>query len=217
LPSHLLSRLLKLGPIGAIVLALILGLGYGLSKPAPFIVSNVVLPSPKPLPAFDLQSTQAESFDQHALLGQWWLLFSGYTECPDVCPATLSILAQWQRDRPATDPKVQLVFATVDPQQDSLANLRAYLSYFDAQILGLTGRAEELNRLLVGLGFYPVGHQALEPLARSEARLLTHSGAVAVINPRGQLHALLRAPITLAMLQLQLPQILLALPPPTAR
>lgn len=201
---------MKLGPIGAVVLALILALGYGFSKPTPFIGSNVVLPSPIPLPTFDLQSTYAASFDQDDLLGHWWLLFSGYTQCPDVCPATLSLLAQWQRELAESHPQVQvkLAFATIDPQQDSLAHLRTYLSYFDAQILGLTGSEVELNRLLVGLGFYPVSHAASDSFAPSLARRLTHSGAVAVINPRGQLHGLLRAPLTLATLQSQLPQIL---------
>ena len=196
-------------PLGLGVLALAAGLGYGLLKPQPLLLNNLLVDPPKPLPSVELISTQAQPFGPQDLRGQWSLLFSGYTNCPDVCPITLSLLTQWQQERGATPPSVRLLFATVDPKQDKLASLQAYLAYFDAQILGLTGTETELNRLLLGLGFYPVTRLATAATATpSKARLLSHSGAVAVINPQGELHALLRAPLTLELLQIQLEQIL---------
>lgn len=201
---------LRLLPLGVSALALILALAYGFSKPQPFIVNNALLATPQPLPTFELQSTHDTSFTKAALQGQWSLLFSGYTQCPDVCPTTLSLLAQLHKDWPAASVPFKVVFVTVDPQQDELAGMRTYLNYFGDQVVGLTGSEEQLNRLLTGIGFYPVTDAPLGGAGSDESRLLNHSGAVALINPQGELHALLRAPLSLTMLQTQLQQILAA-------
>lgn len=201
---------LKLLPVAASALALVFALGYGFSRPKPFIVNNAVLAEPQALPSFELQSTHGLPFTNAGLQGQWSLLFSGYTQCPDVCPTTLSLLIQLQQDWPAASQPFTIVFVTVDPQQDGLADMRAYLEYFGDQVVGLTGRETQLNGLLQSIGFYPVTNKRLEAAKASESRLLRHSGAVALINPQGELHALLRAPLSLVMLQAQLQQILAA-------
>lgn len=210
-----MKRIARRWPIIVFVLALGLGLGYGYFKPQPFVLNNALLGAPQPLPNFELQSTKATLFGRPDLLGHWSLLFSGYTDCPDICPVTLSMLARWQQDRVDTEPPVRLLFATVDPERDRLQALQTYLSYFDAEITGLTGSASELDRLLLGLGFYPVTtSDDSKRNGRSEARLLNHSGAIAVINPRGELHAIVRAPFTQKALGQQLP-LLLSLSEPT--
>ena len=201
---------LKLLPIGVCAVALILALGYGFTRPQPFIVNNALLNEPRLLPEFELKSTDNITFTREALVGHWSLVFSGYTQCPDVCPTTLSLLAQLHRDWPVASPRPKLVFVTVDPQQDTLAGMRTYLSYFGGDTIGLTGSSTQLNRLLTGIGFYPVANSPARQVSSSETRLLNHSGAVALINPKGQLHALLRAPLTLMQLQTQLRQILAA-------
>lgn len=201
---------LKLLPVGASALALILALAYGFSKPQPFIVNNALLSTPQPLPTFELQSTHHPTFTKDAFIGQWSLLFSGYTQCPDVCPTTLSLLTQLQQDWPVASEPFTVVFVTVDPQHDDLIELRAYLNYFGERVVGLTGSEAQLNRLLTGIGFYRVTDTPLLEVDSNESRLLSHSGAVALINPQGELHALLRAPLSLAMLQTQLQQILTA-------
>ncbi len=199
---------LKLLPIGLTVLALLLALGYGFSRPQPFIVNNALLATPQPLPSFKLQSTHRPSFTNAGLQGQWSLVFSGYTQCPDVCPTTLSLLTQLQKSWPVASKPFSVIFVTVDPKQDSLAEMRAYLSYFGDQVQGLRGSEDQLNSLLTGIGFYPVTSAPTSEPNASESRLLSHSGAVALINPKGELHALLRAPLSLAMLQTQLQRIL---------
>lgn len=196
-------------PIVVLLAALAVGVGYGVSKPKPFILNNVLLATPQQLPTFELQSTKTKTFSQQALLGHWSLLFSGYTDCPDICPVTLSMLARWQQDRGDAEPTAHLLFVTVDPQRDQVDELQTYLQYFNAEITGLTGSADQLDGLLLALGFYPVTtSDDAVPAPSSAGRLLNHSGAIAVINPLGQLHAILRAPFGEDSLRQQLRQVL---------
>lgn len=79
--------------------------------------------------------------------------FSGYTRCPDVCPATLASIAaalrtldEGERDR------VQVVFLTTDPAHDTPAVLREYLDRFDSRFVGASGTPADLLRVSRSLG-----------------------------------------------------------------
>jgi protein SCO1 len=84
----------------------------------------------------------------------------GFTNCPDVCPTTLSNLSQaLDRLGPDAD-KLNVVFFTVDPERDTNKVLKEYLSSFDPRIVGLTGSPGEIAATAKG---YFV-HQARVPL-----------------------------------------------------
>lgn len=73
------------------------------------------------------------------------LLMFGYTNCPDVCPISLSTLASALRSMgPDVAGKVQMVFVTADPERDTPERLRDYLDQFDIGFVGLTGTPEQL-------------------------------------------------------------------------
>lgn len=79
--------------------------------------------------------------------GKLVVLFFGYTHCPDVCPTTLSDMAQALRLlTPEEAARVQVLFVTVDPERDTPDMLKAYVPYFHPDFLGLLGTAEEVAR-----------------------------------------------------------------------
>ena len=74
-------------------------------------------------------------------------VFFGFTNCHDVCPATIADLAAARRSLPApTADDVDLVFITVDPQRDTAPVLRRWLDQFDPDIVGLRGPVRRVHR-----------------------------------------------------------------------
>jgi len=77
------------------------------------------------------------------LKGKLAVVFFGYTQCPDVCPTTLSNLAEAQRLLGADGDKLVGVFVSVDPERDKPELLKAYVSNFNPAWLGLYGTPDE--------------------------------------------------------------------------
>jgi protein SCO1/2 len=75
------------------------------------------------------------------------LLFFGYTSCQDVCPATLAHLQSLVRNLGEASSDVQVLFVTVDPENDTADHLKQYLARFDSRFVGLTGEREEIDHI----------------------------------------------------------------------
>lgn len=73
------------------------------------------------------------------LRGRPTVMFFGFTSCPDVCPTTLIQIGQWLEALGSDADRLNVVFISVDPERDTPARLKAYLSAFDPRIRGLTG------------------------------------------------------------------------------
>lgn len=70
-------------------------------------------------------------------------LFFGFTQCPDVCPSSLSSMSEVMRQLGADADRLQVLFVTVDPERDTRELLEAYVPAFDPRFLGLYGDLEE--------------------------------------------------------------------------
>ncbi len=82
-----------------------------------------LLPAPRDIAPFSLTDQNGNAFDNTSLKGHWSLLFFGFTSCPDVCPVTLSALAQVEKklaDSGRKDllDKLKIYFVSVDPDRD---------------------------------------------------------------------------------------------------
>lgn len=75
--------------------------------------------------------------------GKVVVVFFGFTQCPDVCPTTLTELAAAKRALGADGARVQGVFVTVDPARDTPEILRAYVAAFDPSFVALRGSDEQ--------------------------------------------------------------------------
>lgn len=115
--------------------------------------------------------------------GQVVLLFFGYLTCPDVCPATLSKLARVYSLLGASwRSKLLTVFVSVDPNRDTPAKLREYLSYFDINAVGLTGPKDQVDKVVHA---YKAFYEKVDTQAPLDY-LINHSDYLYLIDPRGK-------------------------------
>lgn len=106
------------------------------------VVFTSLKPPPPPASAiggpFQLVAHNGQTVTEKDFLGRPFLAFFGYTHCPDVCHTTLFEISEILR---ALGPKANAgaLFVTVDPERDTPATMKDYLSSFDPHIRGLTG------------------------------------------------------------------------------
>lgn len=93
---------------------------------------------------FTLTDQNGRTVTQQDLLGKPAVVFFGFTFCPEVCPTTLQDLTSDLRELGGAADRLNVVFVTVDPERDTPAPLRQYLSSFDPRIRGLTGTPEQV-------------------------------------------------------------------------
>ena len=93
---------------------------------------------------FTLTDHNGQSRSLSDFKGKVVVLFFGYTQCPDVCPTSMTELAEVKRLLGADAEKLQGVFVTVDPARDTTELLKAYMANFDPTFLAFVPTADEL-------------------------------------------------------------------------
>lgn len=174
--------------VGAIALV-----SSALEAARPPEIPGFLWPAPKVLQDFTLTDQYGKPFGLAQIADRWSFLFFGYTYCPDVCPTTLSMMARISKDLDsdgAADGNLQFVFVSVDPARDTPENLGKYVTYFDPSFLGVTGAASALDALTRQLGIF-VSRDAAD---ESGNYLVSHTGAVLLIDPEGQFVGVYQAP-----------------------
>ncbi len=187
-----------------IILVLVVGLVFGVvigrqtlhsedvaNQPAPKLteLNTYVYDQPRPLADFQLQAASGETRTAADLKGRWTIAFLGYTHCPDVCPATMALLKRTNQVLPAELPQPDFLLISTDPERDTPEQLQSYLTFFGDDFHGLTGDMETLRTLAKSLNGVFV-HRESEP----GTVLVDHSAHLAVINPDGQLAAVIQPP-----------------------
>ena len=155
------------------------------------IQGNILTPARKiALPA--LEKNNAQAFTNQDLIGQWTMMFFGYTNCPDVCPTTMGVLAQAKKTALSNNHIFpQVIFVSVDPQRDKPEMLTDYLQYFDKDFIGVTGDEKLIKALTLQMS---VAYMIMAPEEGSEGYVVDHSAAVLLLNPEGKLIAFLNPP-----------------------
>ncbi|MFO1099970.1 MAG: SCO family protein [Xanthobacteraceae bacterium] len=88
---------------------------------------------------FELTDQNGKPISDKDLRGKPFLVFFGFTHCPDVCPTALFEVSEILRGLGPDADRVGALFVSVDPERDTPAVLRDYLSSFDPHLRGLTG------------------------------------------------------------------------------
>jgi protein SCO1/2 len=116
-----------------------------------------------------------------ALAGKPFVMYFGYTYCPDVCPTTLIDLTHWiQKLGPDAD-KLNYVFVTVDPERDTPKVMHDYLSSFDKHIRGFTGTPDQIAKIAKE---YRVYYKKV-PTDDGDY-VMDHSSVIYLMGPRGK-------------------------------
>ena len=116
--------------------------------------------------------------------GKAVVLFFGFTQCPDVCPTTMTELAQVKKLLGADGDKVQGLFVSIDPERDTPAVLKEYMQNFDPSFLGLyAGSPEALAALAKDFKVYYKKVDGPTPTSYT----MDHTAASFVYDPEGRL------------------------------
>ena len=95
--------------------------------------------------AFHLQGPDGRVVTDADMKGQPFLVYFGYTNCPDVCPTTLAQMSDVLARLPGKP--IRALFITIDPERDSAASLKDYLASFDPRIIGLSGDRDAIDKV----------------------------------------------------------------------
>jgi len=133
---------------------------------------------------FQLTDQAGESVTEQNLKGRPTLIFFGFTHCPDVCPTSLFEISEVLRAMGKDADRVNAYFVSVDPERDTKAAMKDYLSSFDPHLKGLTGDPQEVAKVLSAYrvyarkvplkdGDYTMDHTALIYLMDREGRFVS--------------------------------------------
>lgn len=185
----------------AIVLLAVIAVAFGawmqtrnkVVNPATIRLENgVMLPTQKAMVAFDLKDDHGKTFTNANLKGHWSLIFFGFTNCPMLCPTTMAELNKaykiLEEDKVKVMPKV--LFISIDPERDTIKKIRSYVTGFNKNFEGATGKQAELKRFTKQLGIM------YEKATKSGEKNydIQHNGAIIVVNPKGEWSAVLSYP-----------------------
>jgi protein SCO1/2 len=94
---------------------------------------------------FELVDQDGKRVTDRELKGRPYLLFFGFTHCPEICPSTLFEISEVMRALGKDADRTRALFITVDPERDTPPVLKDYLSNFDRHLSGLTGDAAAIG------------------------------------------------------------------------
>jgi protein SCO1 len=161
-------------------LVLCLSVAPAMSQPAgtPTAAQPMAIGGP-----FHLVDQDSRAFTDQDLKGRPFLVFFGYTHCPDICPTTLFEVSEILRSLGPDADRLGALFITVDPERDTPERLKEYLSSFDPHLRGLTGDLASIKDVARGYrvyfkkaapegGDYTMDHSALVYLMDKEGRFV---------------------------------------------
>lgn len=103
---------------------------------------------------FTLVGADGQPFSSNQLAGKTYVLYFGYTRCPDTCPTTLNRLVHLRRAVGLGDDSFKIVFITVDPDRDGPKEVGSYQKAFGAPIIGLTGSQAQIDQVKKEYGIF---------------------------------------------------------------
>ncbi len=127
---------LIVGPILFLIGLIGLGVGFFAFKPPAQVQTSTSALVGGPFALVDQDGKAVTDAD---MKGKPFLVFFGFTHCPDICPTKLFEISQTLKALGDDVPDIQALFISVDPERDTPDVLKRYLSSFDPRIKGLTG------------------------------------------------------------------------------
>jgi protein SCO1 len=120
--------------------------------------------------------------------GKVVVVFFGYTQCPDVCPTSMAELAEVKKLLGKDGDRLQGIFVTVDPERDTPAVLKQYLTNFDPGFLALIPTAAQLPELAKAFRIHYKRQEGKTPTSYT----MDHSAGSYVYDPQGRVRLFTR-------------------------
>jgi protein SCO1/2 len=114
--------------------------------------------------------------------GKAVVIFFGFTQCPDVCPTSMTEMAQAKQLLGADGDRLQGLFVSIDPERDTPEIMKAYMAAFDPSFLALYAKPEELPEVAKSFKIYYKKVVGSSP----ETYTMDHSAGSYVYDPQGR-------------------------------
>ncbi len=177
-----------------LVVALIaLGIGFYsyqyIAKPKPLVMITT-FEKLNALPNINAKTHTNKTFTERDFIGQWSIVFFGFTTCPDICPTTMMDMNQVQKGIDETWQKdTQFVFVSVDPERDSTEVLARYVPAFNSEFIGIRMDLEQTKVLTKNLGVAFMKTPAHDN--NPDNYMVDHTARWFIIDPLGRRYALI--------------------------
>ena len=128
---------------------------------------------------FKLQTGDGKTVTEAEFAGHPFLVYFGYTHCPDICPTTLAQISDVLKKLP--EQKLPVLFITVDPDRDTPRLMADYVSSFDPRIVGLSGTPDEITAVEKAYRVY-----ARKAPGKDGDYSMDHSSVIYLMDARGR-------------------------------
>jgi len=177
-------------------------------------------PEPTALQDIRLTDSAGNLFTEEDFKGKWSLVFFGFISCPDVCPLTMAELDRFYSNPGDIDSSElpNIVFVTVDPGRDGPEEVGAFVRQYHDDFIGLTGTEAQIAR--AAEQFYVAyqvsngdhsghgeSHNAMPAEMNPDDYRVDHNTHVSLVNPQGELAAVIRPPIRGEVMRRLYPQL----------
>ncbi|QRM29658.1 SCO family protein [Microvirga sp. VF16] len=131
---------------------------------------------------FKLTSHEGKPFTEENLKGKPFVVFFGFTHCPEVCPTTLYDLTQDMAALGKDADRLRAAFITVDPERDTPELMKTYLSSFDPRIVGLSGTEDEIAAAARAYKIY------YRKVPTDDGYTMDHSATLFLMDSKGEFY-----------------------------
>jgi len=132
---------------------------------------------------FQLVDHNGRKVSEKSFSGQHLLIFFGFTYCPDICPAALQKVSVVLEQLGPKAEGLKPLFISVDPERDTVEQLKLYMSNFDKRIVGLTGSNAQVANAVKVFRAYA---KKREDASNSDGYTMDHSSFLYLMAPNGE-------------------------------
>ena len=156
----------------------------------------MVLPEPREIVDAPLTHHDGQHFRLTQLRGRPSLVFFGFTNCPDVCPAAMAKFRQLEQSGLVDPDKLNFALISVDGERDTPAVMKKYLQQFSEEFIGLTGDPDDVRKIASA---FRASFFKGETRGASSSYNVAHSTQIFLLDQAGRLRAELQNPTVEAM------------------
>ena len=136
---------------------------------------------------FTMESTVGVPLSLSRFHGRLVLIYFGYTSCPDICPTTLTMIKHALQELGDSREKVQVLFISVDPERDSVEQMKSYLEFFDPGFIGLWGKLDQIEKVAKKFGAFFIKNAETQSAV---GYLMSHTGYVYLLDRQSRVRKL---------------------------